>query len=116
MKTQILRNMTTSNTNKTTKMIFPRNSGFVISEILKKHKINETKKQILQKIKTGEETLARKIAKIVRQIAEGTLSDEIIIQALRDGVRKGHLIKKLMLGLDVSEEIRHQLAIFLEQI
>ena len=68
--------MEKSNTNKKTNIIFPRNSGFVISEIMKKYNLNETKEQILEKIKTGEDTLARKIAKIVRQVAEGTLSIE----------------------------------------
>jgi hypothetical protein len=66
----------TSNTNKKIRIVFPENNGFVISEIIKKNGLDETEDEILKKMMNGEETTAKKIAKIVRQVAEETISIE----------------------------------------
>lgn len=49
-------------------------------------------------------------------IEEETVSEEIILQALKDGIYSGRFIKKQMLNLDVSPKIHTQLKTYLEQV
>lgn len=75
-----------------------------------------------RKIKLGdcEERSGYKVLKpvptILILIKERTVSEEIIIQALKDGIRSGRFIKKQMLNLDVSPEIHSQLKNYLDQV
>lgn len=67
-----------------------------------------------------EERLGYKVTKpfstILILIEEGTISEEIIIQALKDGITKGYLIKKQMMNAEISEPIRNKIEMYLEQI
>lgn len=67
-----------------------------------------------------EERLGYKIMKplpnILRLIKEGTISDEILIQALKDGIKKGYLIRKQMINLEIPDNILKHLKNLLEQV
>ena len=62
------------NYNKNQKILFPENTAFVISKIMKKYKIEGTAREILEKIWKGEKTKGGETAKIVKEIAEGKIS------------------------------------------
>ena len=53
---------------------------------------------------------------IVRLINEKKVSDEIIIQALRDGMNKGYLMRKQLMKVDIPTEDKNYLLKLLEMI
>lgn len=53
---------------------------------------------------------------ILMLIEEGNVSEEILIQALRDGIRKGYFIKNQMRNLDLKDKTRRNLNTLLEQV
>ena len=53
---------------------------------------------------------------ILMLIEEGRISEEILIQALRDGIQKGYLIKSNLMNLDLTGDIKRELLFLLEQV
>jgi len=65
--------------------------------------------------RTGYSVL-KPVPNILMLIEEGKSSDEIIIQALRDGITKGYMLKNQMMSLKLSNETREHLNNLLKQI
>jgi len=84
-----------------------------IPEILRLHKG-------IVKEKEYEERQGYKVLKplptIIRLINEKTISEEIIIQALRDGMNKGYLMRKQLMDVDVPAEDKNYLKKLLEMV
>jgi predicted transcriptional regulator of viral defense system len=53
---------------------------------------------------------------IIRLINEKTISEEIIIQALRDGMKKGYLMRKQLMEVEIPTEDKNYLIKLLEMI
>jgi len=84
-----------------------------IPEILRLHKG-------IVKEKEYEERQGYKVLKplptIIRLINEKTISEEIIIQALRDGMNKGYLLRKQLMDVDDPAEDKNYLKKLLEMV
>jgi predicted transcriptional regulator of viral defense system len=84
-----------------------------IPEVLRLHKG-------IVKEKEYEERQGYKVLKplptIIRLINEKTISEEIIIQALRDGLNKGYLMRKQLVEVDISAEDKSYLNKLLEML
>jgi hypothetical protein len=82
----------------------------IISELMKKYNIVETKEEFLEKVKRGEATYGKKIANILREVIEGKISPENFVSVLQQQLNiEEEIAKKL------AEDLKVKILAFVEK-
>jgi hypothetical protein len=82
----------------------------IISELMKKYNIVETKEEFLEKVRRGEATYGKKIANILREVIEGKISPENFVSVLQQQLNiEEEIAKKL------AEDLKVKILAFVEK-
>lgn len=90
--------------NKNQKITIPEDTSKIIGKLMKKYGIEESIKEVFDKLKKGEKTKGRKIANLIREIAEGKLAEENLSSELQKRLTLPQK-KARGLAMDVKKEI-----------
>ena len=105
----------------TKKIIFPEGSGLIIYDLVKKYGLKETQEKVVQEMvelktaqekeKVAENLPIRKIAKIIKRVAEGEIPLSLLISELKNQLNLSNEVAK-----NLAKELKEKLLIQKEEI
>ncbi|MBZ9578248.1 hypothetical protein KJA14_00030 [Patescibacteria group bacterium] len=100
-----------SQSNQNQEIVFKKDPSKIISELMEKYGLSETKENFLEKIRKGETTTRRKIAEIIRGVIDGKISTEDLVTTFQQ-----HLNVSKETAEKLAEDIKREIPISVKRV